>query len=72
MAKVNRNHLFQYSVFTPEVTIQKQHATALDRLAVEVKKLECIYRKKLDALDELKKSILKKAFTGQLTQGKAA
>ncbi len=31
------------------------------------KKLECIYRKKLESLNELKKTILQKAFTGEFT-----
>ncbi|TVM01185.1 MAG: restriction endonuclease subunit S, partial [Candidatus Kuenenia stuttgartiensis] len=38
-----------------------------DALSAETKKLEAIYRQKLADLDELKKSVLQKAFTGQLT-----
>lgn len=38
----------------------------LDELSLECKKLESIYQKKIIALDELKKSILQKAFSGQL------
>ena len=33
----------------------------------ETKKLEAIYQKKIEGLEELKKSILQKAFSGQLT-----
>ena len=32
----------------------------------ETKRLELIYQKKLDALSELKQSLLKKAFAGEL------
>ena len=38
-----------------------------DELAAETQRLETIYRQKLAALNELKQSILQKAFTGELT-----
>jgi len=38
----------------------------LDALRAETQKLEAIYQKKLDDLEELKKSILQKAFAGEL------
>lgn len=40
----------------------------LDQLYLETKQLETIYRQKIAALNELKQSILQKAFTGQLTK----
>ncbi len=39
----------------------------LDALSAETKKLEAIYQQKLADLDELKKSILQKAFNGELS-----
>jgi type I restriction enzyme S subunit len=45
---------------------QKVIAAKLDELSVEAKKLEYIYQQKLIALDELKKSTLQKAFSGEL------
>ena len=45
---------------------QKQIVQELDVLQAETKKLEEIYQKKIEDLDELKKSILQKAFSGQL------
>jgi len=39
----------------------------LDALSTETKKLEAVYQKKIDNLEELKKSILQKAFAGELT-----
>lgn len=38
----------------------------LDSLSEETKRLEAIYQRKLDALAELKQSLLQRAFTGQL------
>ena len=38
----------------------------LDKLSTETKKLELIYQHKLDNLQELKKSILQQAFSGEL------
>jgi type I restriction enzyme S subunit len=38
----------------------------LDCLSIETQRLENIYQQKLAALDELKKSILQKAFSGEL------
>ena len=42
----------------------------LDALAFETKKLESIYQQKLNDLEELKKSILQKAFNGELKTSK--
>ena len=47
--------------------IQKSLVMKLDELRLETKRLETIYQKKLTALNELKQSILQKAFTGELT-----
>ena len=46
---------------------QKRIAARLDSLAAETHRLESIYQQKLVALDELKKSLLHQAFSGQLT-----
>jgi type I restriction enzyme S subunit len=40
----------------------------LDALRAEKKKLEAVYQKKIDDLEELKKSILQKAFNGELAE----
>lgn len=45
---------------------QKSIVTKLDALSEQTKKLEEIYKKKIADLDELKKSVLKKAFNGEL------
>ncbi len=52
--------------FPKSIQEQKSIVVKLDALSAETKKLEVIYQKKLDDLEELKKSILKKAFDGEL------
>ncbi|AKB31998.1 Type I restriction-modification system, specificity subunit S [Methanosarcina siciliae HI350] len=46
---------------------QRSIIAKLDALSSETKRLEAIYQQKLAALDELKKSVLQKAFNGELT-----
>ena len=53
--------------FPKSVTSQKKIVAVLDRLFTETQKLKSIYQQKLADLEELKKSILQKAFEGQLT-----
>jgi type I restriction enzyme S subunit len=43
----------------------------LDALRAETQKLEAVYQKKIADLEELKKSILQKAFAGELKTEKA-
>lgn len=52
--------------FPKSLTEQKSIVAKLDALSAETKKLEEIYTKKLASLEELKKSVLKKAFAGEL------
>lgn len=53
-------------VFPKSITEQKAIVKKLDTLSVETKKLELIYQNKLEDLEELKRSILKKAFAGEI------
>ena len=66
MPKVNREHLFAYQVALPSVQEQTRISENLDEIATETTRLEAIYRQKLIALDDLKKSLLHQAFSGQL------
>jgi len=50
----------------PPLPEQKQIVQKLDLLSTETKKLEAIYTQKIADLEEMKKSILRKAFSGQL------
>ena len=66
MPKVNREHLFAYKFVLPKVQDQKRISENLDQIANETIRLESIFRQKLTALDDLKKSLLHQAFSGQL------
>ncbi len=50
----------------PPMDRQREIAKRFDILAAETQHLESIYQRKLAALEELKKSLLHQAFTGQL------
>ena len=52
--------------FPKSISKQKAIVKKLDNLSVETKKLEAIYKQKLADLEELKKSVLKRAFNGNL------
>ena len=52
------------SVKEQQVIVQK-----LDALSTETKRLESIYQQKINDLEELKKSVLQKAFAGELRGG---
>lgn len=49
-----------------DLSVQQKIVQQLDKLQEETKKLEQIYEQKLKDLDELKHSILQKAFNGEL------
>lgn len=51
----------------PPVEVQRRTAAQLRRIEEDSGELSAIYETKLSALDELKKSLLHQAFTGQLT-----
>ncbi|MBK9552385.1 MAG: restriction endonuclease subunit S [Saprospiraceae bacterium] len=55
----------------PTLKEQQTIVRQLDALRAETQKLEAVYQKKLDDLEELKKSILQKAFAGELKTEKA-
>ena len=54
----------------PPLNDQKNIVKKLDDLSKETKRLENIYQQKLNDLEELKKSILQKAFNGELKTSK--
>ena len=67
MPKVNREHLFGFTLRLPSVEEQKRIAAILDKLASETHRLESLYQHKRTTLAELKQSLLHKAFSGELT-----
>ncbi len=52
----------------PSFSKQQSIVAKLDAISADTKKLEAVYEKKLADLEELKKSILQKAFNGELTE----
>ncbi len=66
--KINMDALKNVVVPVPP-TVQQQHIVdRLDAFIEDVDSLESIYQKKLFAIDGLKKSILQKTFSGELTK----
>ncbi|WP_051785863.1 restriction endonuclease subunit S [Endozoicomonas numazuensis] len=60
----------QLQISFPDIDIQRKISQKLCSLDKEIKRIVPVYERKLAALDELKKSILQQAFTGQLTTSK--
>jgi type I restriction enzyme S subunit len=60
------NDLKNMLVPCPPLKEQQTIVTKLDALSTETKRLEAIYQQKLVDLEELKKSVLQKAFNGEL------
>jgi len=64
---ITKAQLEVFKVFYPKSLIEQNSIVQkLNTLSTETKKLEAIYQKKLAHLEELKKSILQKAFAGEL------
>jgi type I restriction enzyme S subunit len=64
--KLNQTKLNSIPIPYPQLEKQNQLVNKFDSLNIEKNRLAAIYQKKLDDLDELKKSILQKAFNGEL------
>jgi len=65
--KLNQKKLNSIAVPFPELAIQEQVIDVIVELDNRLKETSAIYQTKLASLDELKKSILQKAFAGELT-----
>ena len=66
MPKVNRPHLFAFKCNVPSLDEQAVIVNRLDAISMETTRLETIYQQKLAELEEFKKAILQKAFSGEL------
>jgi len=66
MPKVNREHLFEFKTWLPEVKKQDEICAKLDDLQEDTQRLASLYEHKLSSLEELKKSLLHQAFSGNL------
>jgi len=65
---ISRVDVLGLKVSIPSQDEQFKVIKHIDKLQFDTKRLETIYQQKLTALNELKQSILQKAFTGELTQ----
>ncbi len=66
-ANINGTKLKSYPINIPNIAKQLSLGNSFRELESEINKIENIYKKKLLRIDELKKSILQKAFSGKLT-----
>ncbi len=67
---VGLGYLRSFKIFVPSIKEQESIVNKLDALRAETKKLEAIYQQKINDLEELKKSMLQKAFSGELKKEK--
>ena len=66
MPNLSNTALAEFPMALPPLEKQKVIVEKVDELAKETQHLESIYKQKLTALDELKKSLLYQAFSEQL------
>lgn len=65
---INMKDIRAFKIYNlPSLVEQQKVINGIDKILKETKKLEAIYSQKIDNLEELKKSILQKAFSGELT-----
>ena len=74
MPALSFGQLRKVKVDFPPIPEQQHIVASLDKLSMEVQQLKKGYQQKLNSLDELKQSLLQKAFSGELTktEGQAA
>jgi type I restriction enzyme, S subunit len=67
LTKLNQAMLNSIPVFLPK-TLEEQRAIVrrLEALSAETGRLEEIYQQKVESLEELKRSVLQKAFSGEI------
>ena len=66
-ANISASRLKTYPIVVPSVERQTEIAAELDLLKIAMKELQSRYRQKLQDLDDLRQSLLQKAFAGELT-----
>jgi len=69
MLNLSNAELSNLSLYFPPINRQKEIIKTMGHISVQVESIVQVYQNKLTALDELKQSILQKAFSGELTQG---
>ncbi len=68
-ANLSTSALKDIEITYPSIFKQKELIAVFDMMEQQVQSLEGVYQTKLETLDELKKSFLQKAFSGELTKG---
>lgn len=63
---VSLKSMRDYKIILPPIKQQQSIVSKLDALREQTQKLEAVYTQKLQDLEELKKSVLQKAFSGEL------
>lgn len=66
LQRVTKDFVKNFQIPLPPLSKQKEIVSYLDKIFVENTKLKNLYTRQLKDLDELKQSILKKAFDGEL------
>lgn len=64
--RLTTDSIREISIPIPSKETQQTIVRQLDALRTETQKLEAVYQKKMDDLEELRKSILQKAFSGRI------
>jgi type I restriction enzyme S subunit len=66
MPNLSNTALSDFPIKLPPIKVQQSINDKIDKIAEETQRLESLYQNKLNALDELKKSLLHQAFSGNL------
>lgn len=66
MKKISNGAVKTLPIVVPPLDTQRRIVEALNELTTETQRLESLYQRKLAALDELKQSLLHRAFSGKL------
>ena len=69
MPNLSNKDLSSFALYLPSYERQKELATEIALVAKRTRNLVNVYETKISSLDELKKSLLQKAFSGELTKG---
>jgi len=68
ISNLNQKILTSLPVAWPSIEFQLELVSNIKKIEIESSMLQIVYEDKLEALDELKKSLLQKAFSGELTK----
>ena len=63
---INKKQIEEIQIPLPPLPEQQNIVQKLNAISAETKKLEAVYQQRIEDLEELKKSVLQKAFAGEL------